>query len=111
MVYTVPAAGVNVNGAHTLLLVVREIATNDAIWQSYIETETSAAGAAATLGRRNDGTLYWAQGVTLGNAISMTDSDNWVIAAARKTAGSSVPTLSKCVIGGANTHTAGGGSL
>lgn len=111
MVYTVPASGIDVNGAHTLLIVVRQIATSDTIWQSYIETQTSAAAAAATLGRNNVGQVYWAQGATATSAISMTDSDNWVVAAARKTAGSSIPTFSKCVVGGANTHTAGGGSL
>lgn len=111
MVYTVPASGVEVSGAHTLLIVVRELNTSGTAWQSYVETETSAAAAAATIGRNNGGQIYWAQGVTATSAISMTDADNWVVAATTKTAGSSIPQFYKGVIGGGDTNTAGGGTL
>lgn len=99
-----------VNGAHTLLVVARIMRVADDTWESFIETETFAAGAAATLGRRTSGNLYWAQGSTSTDVVAATDSDNWCVFAATKTAGSSIPRLHKCVIGGANTHTDHGGA-
>lgn len=112
MVYTVPASGINVNGNHTLLVVVRIMQTNDTVWLSFIETETSAAAAAATLGRANNGELYWAQGSTSNDAITTNDSDNWIVAAATKTAGAlTTPRFYKGVVGGANTHTDGASTI
>ena len=110
MVYTIPSSSYDVTGAHTILIVARIMQTNDAVWLSFIEHETSAAGASATLGRRNNGNLYWANGTTASNAVAATDSDNWCVFASRKPAGVSGVTTSKCVIGGANTHTNDGGA-
>jgi hypothetical protein len=87
MAYTVPASGLNVSGAHTLLIVVRIMATADNTWLSFLETETSAAATSASLGRSNGGELYWSQGATIGDEITATDSEGWMIAAATKPAG------------------------
>jgi hypothetical protein len=111
MAYTVPASGLNVSGAHTLLIVVRIMATADNTWLSFLETETSAAATSASLGRSNGGELYWSQGATIGDEITATDSDGWMIAAATKPAGFTSPTLHRSLIGGANTHTAHASTL
>lgn len=110
--FTVPASGINVNGAHTLLIVVRIIQTSDLTWLSFIETETSAAAAGAAMGRSAlAGGVYWSQGATLGEANTITDSDGWMICAASKASGSSIPRLHRSIIGGANTHTDWTGAL
>lgn len=100
-------APVQVSGAHTLLTVERILTVSDTAWQSSIETETSGITAGAAFGRDNGGNVYWSQGTTSSSAVGWTDSDNWVVAAASKPAGTSTPRLHKCVFGGGNTHTDG----
>lgn len=108
MVYTVPASGIDVNGAHSMLIVVRILVTADLTWLSFIETETSGAVGSAALGRSAfAGGVYWGQGTSLEEQNAITDSDGWLIAAANKPAGSSIINIHRCIIGGANTHTAG----
>ncbi len=111
IVFSVPASGpLNVNGANTLLILWRIVTTSDLTWLSGIETETSAAAASATIGRHVNGTVYWSNGTAEQNANTITDSDGWMLNAGRKTSGSTLPTLSRCIIGGANTHTVAGGT-
>ena len=112
-IYTVPASGVDVSGAHTLLCVCRILTVSDTAWQSIIETQTSAAAGAATIGRNNGGLIYWSQGATLNSGTSWTDSDNWVIVATTRAAGTVTTRMHKSVVGGANTHAdaANGGTL
>lgn len=113
MVYaSVPASGLDVNAAHTLLIVCRIMVAADLTWLSFIETETSAAATAATIGRSAlAGGVYWSQGVTLGEANTITDSDGWLICAASKPAGTSIPRLHRSIVGGADTHTDWSGAL
>jgi hypothetical protein len=107
--YPVPASGVNVNGAHTLLVIARITVTADNTWLSFLETETSAAAAAASLHRQQLsatlGSVGWAaNGSLLANGgPALTDSDGWLLVASTKAAGSSVPRLHSSIIASA-TH-------
>lgn len=105
MVYTIPGSGYDMTGPHTMLIVARIIATSEAVWLSFIEHETSGGAGAATLGRKNNGNLYWAQGTTNGDAIAAGDADNWCVFAVTDTEGTGDVRFHKCVFGGANTHT------
>lgn len=110
MTYGSLPAAVNVNGAFTLLVVCRILNTNDGVWLSAIETETSAAADSATLGRRSSGNVYvsnatLATGTDTGLDVPWTDSDNWCVIAAGKATGTVAPFNHKIPIGGASNRT------
>jgi hypothetical protein len=103
MVYAVPASGLNVNGAHTLLVVARIMRVADNTWESFIEKETSGGAASAAMIRQQlvatTGTLGWTNGTGLGKGTTaITDSNGWLLLAATHAAGSATPRLHRSII-------------
>ena len=100
----------NLSGALTILIVVKILVAADNTWLSFIEHENSGS-AKPSLGRTNGGVIYMSNSAANQTAISITDSDGWMIVACTKATGSATPRMHKCIIGGANTHTDAGGTL
>lgn len=108
MLYASNVPGGYGNGAHTTLLVIRIMATNDGVWISGLESDSSAgANPGPALGRRSSGTTYYSTPAGVSDAVSWTDSDNWCVIAGTKASGSATPNHYKIPIGGATSSSAG----
>lgn len=102
--YTIPA-GVALNDALTLLIVVRIIVTTDTTWLSLLEGKRSTGAVGCAMGRNNLGQIYFANTGSTIAAGSITDSDNWMIVAVTRTA-AAASTAHKAPIGGSRTSNA-----
>lgn len=99
-------------GATTLMIVLRIMTTSDLTWLSFLEDETSGGLNRPSIGRRNDGNIYYSDSVTLTSAIAVEDADNWMVIAVTRPAGAAQTVrMHKCVIGGSNTHTDAAGTF
>lgn len=97
-------------GAGSVMVVGRIMATNDAIWVSFVESDSSGGtNPGPSLGRHSNGQIYFGM-TTISKAVGWTDSDNWCVICATRAAGTTTPNFYKVPIGGSTTTAAGDAS-
>jgi hypothetical protein len=93
----------------TMLAVIKIATATDGSWQSFIEGISGPNSYA--FGRKNDGNIFWANGITNLSSVGIQDGDGWAIVAMTKATGTASPTMHKIPIGGSRTSTTLGGTL